>query len=335
MAIIWKDNLQIKTPHGTPKCTHGPALAVLGDNLYMVYVGEGGKNLWSCYLPGGQNFNGWNNWQDNKQIKVSHDNIPLSSFRPALLAYSGRLFMVYRGAGATHVWWSWFDGTAWKGNTRVRYAGDEGPGSVITRDGMPEPALGLYGGTLILVLREHVQGKDSRGRPVEADDLFSLNGTVAPASSPEGIFWFPPNPLPVQGIMPALTEFPIARGTVSPVYAFSTDTGTGEFHWSKFTGGWTSSGILQVNGNQVKSSGGAALAVLDNVLYVVYPDLNGSSLAYTTVDPGLVSSGASPVQTATSQLETSAPVGAATFNNSVCIAYKDRKNDTVWFTHYP
>ena len=336
MAIIWKDNFQIKTPHSTPKCTDGPALAVFGDNLYMVYVGEGGENLWSCYLPGGRAFNGWNNWQENKQIKISHDNVPLSSFRPALLQVRNYLYLVYRGKDSTDVWWSWFDGANWGGNIKLPYPANKAAAEWILHNGMPEPALGAFANDqAVLILREHGKGKNAQGNISENDYLVSFTSPFTFVGGPQNSWWNPPSPLGAEGITPAATVFPIEPAGPFSTLVLVTDTRSGEFRWSRFTGAWTPMTTLQNNGTPPTSAGGAALAVLNNLLYAVYPELDGKTLGYTTINSDMVSSGDSPVQSATSMLTTSAPIGAATFNNSVCIAYKGEKNDDILFAHYP
>jgi hypothetical protein len=336
MGVIWNDNFRINTPQGTPKCQYGPALAVLGDNLYMVYVGQGGQNLWSCHLPGGGNFAGWNNWQNNKQIEISSGNIPLSSFRPALAPFRNYLFMVYRGTGTTNLWLSWFDGSAWSGNVRLHYPGDSGPGSVLAQDGMPQPALSTFSdSTLVLVLREHIKGKDAGGNVVEGDYLFGFTGMLPGPSDPQDLRWNPPAPLGSGCILPAVIQYPTSPTGPFSTYAFFTDEASGEFRSSRFTGPWTSPAQLQGAAASARSIGGAALAVLNDLVYIIFPAADGTTLTYTTVDQNLIGSSPSPVQSASGVLKTSAPLGATTFNNSVCIAYKDANSDDIWFAHYP
>lgn len=137
MAITWDGNFQIKTDSTTPQSSHGLALALLNNRLYMVYVGTGGKNLWYSYIQQGQN--SFTNWQGNEQIKISSKNIPLSSDRPALAVLNGILHMVYAGEGGSNLWWSWFDGSTWQGNISLGFSADQ-----------PQPSLTAYNGQLYL-----------------------------------------------------------------------------------------------------------------------------------------------------------------------------------------
>ena len=81
--------------------------------------------------------------------------------------------------------------------------------------------------------------------------------------------------------------------------------------------------------------GGAALAVFNNILYIVYPGQGGKNLWYAYIDTLDVHAGNIQIKTSRSTPETSAPVGLAAFNGHLCLAYKGESltGHNFWFSY--
>ncbi|HET8638439.1 MAG TPA: Vps62-related protein [Acidobacteriaceae bacterium] len=109
----WHGNRPITMANGNPESNYSPALAEYNGLLYMIYKGAHSNTLYSAWFDGVA-------WHGNKPISVSGSETPESNYTPALAVYGGRLYMIYKGAHSNTLYFAWFDGQAWHGNTPIR-----------------------------------------------------------------------------------------------------------------------------------------------------------------------------------------------------------------------
>jgi hypothetical protein len=81
-----------------------PSLAVLGNKLHMVHIGDGSNSIWWSSFDG-------NVWWSNRRIRCQ-----LSQESPALATQGGLLHMVHMGDESNSIWWSAYDGSEWTPN---------------------------------------------------------------------------------------------------------------------------------------------------------------------------------------------------------------------------
>ena len=108
--LAWRENEQLKA-----QTSHGVAMAVYKDQLCMVYVGQGGANLWMAQMS---SLAEPLSLTSNSQIRISNHN-PQTAWRPAIASDGNLLHCVYSGQSDTFVYWSWFDGANWAGNIKL------------------------------------------------------------------------------------------------------------------------------------------------------------------------------------------------------------------------
>jgi hypothetical protein len=317
MAIVWHGNTQVKTNQGVPETSHGPALVSLGSTLFSMYVGQGGSNLWITSAASGT----FPNWTTNQQIKISSNNVPLSSYRPALTVLNGIVHMVYVGQGGSNLWWSWFDGKNWAGNLQLPYtAGD------------PQPALAAFNGKLHLVWHNFVpavtQTVDNQVIVIQPAHNYIQHATFT-AGEPLQVSSWQQQPLLGDGAqLPALAAF---NGSLYLVLSQANGSGLLKAKWDgQNWPGWSN---FTITGSSPASAGGAAMAVFNNALYIVYPGSGGANLWYASIDTSDVDAGNIQIKTGSTTPETSAPVGVATFNGDLCLAYKGQSSNNFWFAY--
>lgn len=318
MSINWQGNTQVKTSQGTPETSHGPALATFGSTLYSAYVGQGGENLWLASMPASS----FPNFSTNQQIKIASNNVPLSSFRPALAAFNGHLHMIYAGKDGATLWWSWFDGHTWAGNLMLPYS----------TGGSGQPALAAMGNMLHLVWHDFVppvtETVNNQVIVLRPSHDYILHATLDAREPLQVSSWQGPTTLGDGGTLPSIAAF---NNTLYMVLSQAGNTGLLIGKWQgNVWPGWTTFGIT---GSSPASSGGAALSVFNNKLYIVYPDQGGHNLWYADVDTLDVHAGNVQIKTGNSTPETSAPVGLATFNGHLCLAYKGESSNNFWFSY--
>jgi len=322
MAITWDGNFQIKTGSTTPQSSHGLALALLNNRLYMAYVGSGGKNLWYSYIEQGQN--SFTNWQGNKQIEINSKNIPLSSDRPALAVLNGILHMVYAGEGGSNLWWSWFDGTTWQGNIPLGFSADQ-----------PQPSLTAYNGQLYLAWHHlvppvTVTNPNGSVSVVSPEFDYIYYSVFNPSSPFQAGSWLAPRLAGSGGRFPTLGVY------ASSLYMILSQAGGSGLILTELKGdAWTNWVALSSDHGTPESSGGAGVAVYEGSLYVVYPGQGGANLWYLAIDSNNHPTGNIQIKTSGSTPETSAPVGVALFNDALCVAYKGESSDNIWFAYSP
>ncbi len=317
MAINWQGNTQVKTTHGTPETSHGPCVAAFGNTLYSAYVGQGGQNLWLTSMQASS----FPNFSTNQQIKISSNNVPLSSFRPALGTFNGHLHMVYAGAEGATLWWSWFDGNVWAGNLKLPFGG-----------GSPQPALAAIGNTLHLVWHNFVPAvTETINKQVivlQPAHNYIQHATLDGREPLQVSSWQAAPALGDGAALPSLAAF---NGTLYAVLSEAGGTGLLIGKWEgNVWQGWTP---FSITGSSPASSGGAALSVYNNELYIVYPGQGGNNLWYAYVDTLDVHAGNLQIKIGQSTPETSAPVGLATFNGHLCLAYKGQSSNNFWFSY--
>ena len=196
-AAAWFGNRQISIGAG-PLANSAPALAKLGNYLFLVYESSANdKSMWLSLFDG-------RNWLGDLQIVTQDGRIPRTAGSPALCEMAGKLFLIYEAAdGDGSMCSCWFDGTAW-----------HGPDPIVTRTGgAPQTGGGISavsnGATLYLVYSSsadstlwtswfdgtywhgNVQMKDGQGKPLEAAGKPALAMSAGYYGSPFLIFTSP------------------------------------------------------------------------------------------------------------------------------------------------
>ena len=340
MPITWHGNTQVKTNDGVPLTSHGPALVVKDNVLYTVYVGQGGSNIWQSSTSSATS----SHWQTNKQVKIAGQSTPLSSFRPALALFNDTIHMVYVGQGGANLWWSWFDGTSWAGNVKLPWSG-----------GDPQPALAAYNGKLHLVWHDHQPAiyetvGATPGDPGDPGDPGSpgvqilvqpehnfIHYSALDAREPLQVSsWQQPALLGDGGQLPALASYNgslymVLSSAVGDGRPPATSSGLLLGKWQNAA--WEGWGNFNIVGSSPRSAGGVALAVQNNLLYIVYPGQGGANMWYAYMDTLGVIAGNIQIKTPPSVPETSAPLGLVSFQGNLCLAYKGESSNNLWFSY--
>jgi photosystem II stability/assembly factor-like uncharacterized protein len=115
-GVSWKDSQGNEGDEklGTQHSQATPALAVYGNRLHMVHMGDSSNDIWWSMFDG-------ISWKDSngspgdQRIKSQ-----LSQSPPALAVFNNELHMVHIGDSSNDIWWSAYDGNAWWSNRRIR-----------------------------------------------------------------------------------------------------------------------------------------------------------------------------------------------------------------------
>ena len=83
-----------------PLSSGGGAAAVFNNELYLVYPGEGGNNLWYAWIDEQRQTHG------NVQIVVGKNNTPKTSAPIGATVFNGALCVAYKGESSNNVWMS-------------------------------------------------------------------------------------------------------------------------------------------------------------------------------------------------------------------------------------
>jgi hypothetical protein len=99
IAMQWFDGGQIKIKGASaPESDQGPAMATDGNSIYLAYVGNDGKNLYtsSCEIDAA-NPQSWPNafWQGNERVRLGGGEEPTANDRPAIAIYPTGPILAY------------------------------------------------------------------------------------------------------------------------------------------------------------------------------------------------------------------------------------------------
>jgi hypothetical protein len=322
-VLTWNGNLRITSAGSahSPQTSHGPALAVLGDILYAVYVGGAGANLWFMRL---QPNIGFDAWQDNQPIKVDGVTVK-SSYRPALAVANGMMHMVYQGAGGTGLWWSWFDGEKWWGNIKLSDDFQLPFGGKDYSLQQTEPSMCVdSSGTLHLAYHAYLS-------PIPANEAqnqifhstYRANGT---APSPSN--WSKPDSVSSPFNRPEIQAF--NRSLFLIAISAQNAPGSDALQLAQgLPGNW--SAFSPIPG--ALSNFGGALVEFNTFLYAFYRGQGNRNVWYVCLNPTAVPGDNKQVKGVGINVETSAPISVAVFNGEVCLAYKGQSSDNFWFAH--
>jgi hypothetical protein len=124
---LWSDNFRIPYKSNKP-----PALAVLGDRMYIVGASPSDRKLWMASFDRNETLSGITNLDGQ-----------YSSYRVSLATYRGRISMVHRSQAG--VVYNEFNGTRWLGETLVNAGVSGAPIHSL------EPSIAVSGDLLHLV----------------------------------------------------------------------------------------------------------------------------------------------------------------------------------------
>jgi hypothetical protein len=126
------------THDGHTRTSHGPALAVFGNQLITAYKGSDSNDVWYNWFDA-------NGWQAQDK-EISQNGHTQTSEAPALAEYNGKLYMAYKGGSSTDIWYNVFDGVNWLPQDLEITQG----GHTKTNKG---PALAAYNGKLYMAYK--------------------------------------------------------------------------------------------------------------------------------------------------------------------------------------
>ena len=230
--------------------------------------------------------------------------------------------MVYVGEGGSDLWWSSFDGKTWAGNLNLPYSG-----------GSPQPALAAFNGILHLVWHDSVpavtaQGENGQVIVLQPAHEYILHSSYDPREPLQVSSWQGEVELGDGAQLPALAAFNGA------LYMILNKTGETQMLKAKWDGQtWTGWSSFTITGSEPASVGGAGMTLFNGSLYIVYPGQGGANLWYAAIDTLGVASGNIQIKTGNTTPETSAPLGVAAFNGSLCVAYKGESSNNFWFAY--
>ncbi|HEX2255048.1 MAG TPA: hypothetical protein VHQ65_17410, partial [Thermoanaerobaculia bacterium] len=118
----WAGNVAISEMPGgiSPKSDHRPSAISFDGKLYLVYKGASSSHLYTAWFDGSK-------WSGNTKIKEQPGGVdPESNEGPSAQIYDGKLYIVYKGASSDALYTAWFDGSTWRGNTKI----SEQPGGI-------------------------------------------------------------------------------------------------------------------------------------------------------------------------------------------------------------
>jgi hypothetical protein len=308
--------------------TRGPALTVWGEEVYMAYLGEGGKNLWLASFD--PTMGDFTNWQTNQQIHSITGGSPTASDTPAIAQYvTENLQMVFAGPKGESLYW--METLAGSGaNLGAPFTWPES--SVIDKfnvsSGWNQPKLIVFDNKLQLIARDKNgqlwwTWQEFSFRGGSADDLWQSPVQLNVPSTP-GYTWA------IQNDTLYLINF-----TETQLFVSALQSATGAT--TPQAGSWHSPRAFAPAAGYAINPWGAAIFA-DDDLYVFYTDLKDVSgygsgaLAFAVllldeVVPGLA--GNDYTAAANRTLE---PPAVVAFGNTVLLAYKAVSSSNLHYT---
>jgi hypothetical protein len=250
-------------------------------------------------------------WKGNEQVVVSAGREPLTNAAPALAVYDNKLYLVYKELSGDTIWWSWYDGSQWKGHEQVVVPG-RGP---LTN---AAPALAVYEDKLYLVYKAH---SDNRifwswydGSRWEGDEQVDVAGKG-----------------PLTNAAPALAVY---EDKLYLAYKAYSDN---RIFWSWYDGSssqWKGDDQVKVDDRTGPLTDAApALAVYDNKLYLVYKAHSDNRIFWSWYDgSGSQWKGLAQVVVPGSEPLTDAAPALAVYDNKLYLVYKGHSVDTIWWS---
>ena len=97
----WSSSSSLSINGQDPLSSGGGAMAVLNGELYIVYPGQGGQNLWYAWIDAAGQPHG------NLQIKISNHNVPKTSAPIGVAAFNCALCVACKGQSSNNIWVSY------------------------------------------------------------------------------------------------------------------------------------------------------------------------------------------------------------------------------------
>ena len=248
----WTGNQTIGAQPGSidPDSTLSPGCCFYNNRMYLAYKSSQTNNIFLCYFDGKE-------WVGDYAISSLPGGIsPQTTGFPTLVAFNGRMYMFYNGAGTNNIYSAYFDGTTWFGNTQI---GDQ-PGNIDIQssDGV---SAAVYQNVLYLAYK----GKSSTLYTATFDGTTWAGNTAIGDQS--------------GGISPSSSSSPgmaVYQGNLYLAYCGSSksDIYTAVYNGSSWSGNTkisSQSGDISPNTN-----GTPACIAFNNLLYLIYTASNGS-----------------------------------------------------------
>ncbi|HSY52085.1 MAG TPA: hypothetical protein VLC46_25005 [Thermoanaerobaculia bacterium] len=108
--------ITIASPGQNPETNNSPYLTRYGDELVMVHKYKDSDDIHWERFSGGV-------WSGGTKISVidnSGSQNPGTNKRPAVIEYSGTLYLVFKGGHTNNLLWCNYDGTDWRGNVDIK-----------------------------------------------------------------------------------------------------------------------------------------------------------------------------------------------------------------------
>lgn len=322
MILQWKGNSGpiVASNGGKLQTSHGPGLIAAVTLLQMIYVGKSTEddNLWSASTLAAS----FPQWDSNQKIDGSMtqpgNSVPRSSYRPALALFNNMIHMVYVGTGGENLWWAWCKPNGQWTNVKLPWSGAN----------TPAPALAVHSdGKLYLAWHEYSAAVPN----VSPEHNYIKFSSLASTEPLDVSSWAAPQVVGDGATKPTMGSF---RNTL---YIFATPLDSTIFQPTQILmstlnrGTWSSFAPFEITGSNPLSSGGGAVVVFSNELYLIYPGAGGNNLWYAWIDAQGQSHGNVQIKISGSNIpKTSAPIGVTSFGRSLCVAYKGENSNNVW-----
>ena len=256
----------------------------------------------------------WFDWMGDSQIVTSSQQVPKTSAPPTLAMdpAAGLLDLVYRSSADSTMWWSWYDGSNWAGDVQIAKP-DGGVPKTSAR-----PAAAKYGNSLYIVYRSSA---DSTMWYAWFDGT-SWNGDIQIKTGGGKV--------PKTSAAPAIAVF---NNILYLVYRSSADSTM----WYAWFDGSSWSGDKQIakpDGGVPKTSDAPALAVFNNILYLVYRSSADSTMWYAWFDGSTWNGDVQIAKPDGGVPKTSAAPTVAAFEGLLYLVYKSSADSTMWFAWF-
>jgi hypothetical protein len=239
-------------------------------------------------------------------VSVSKNGHSLTSEKPAMAVFNGKLFLAYKGAGSNDLWYNTCDGQSPWLTTDLE----------ISQNGRSQtdagPALAAYNGNLYLAYKgagsNDLWYNVFNGANWLATDLeISQNGRSQTDASP------------------ALAAY---NGKLYLAYK---GAGSHDLWYNVFDGAnWLATDLEITQNGRSQTDAGPALAVYNGLLYLAYKGAGSNDLWYNVFDgANWLATDREITQNGGSQADTDPALGV--YNGKLYLAYKGSGSDDIWY----
>lgn len=109
--LHWQGNQSIVL---NPESNYAPGMVAYQDTIYSFYKGKNSNTLYFMTYNGAS-------WRKNEKIadQPNASMSPGTSTTPSPVVYRNCIYLFYKGGSNNNLYYLWFDGTNWRGNTKI------------------------------------------------------------------------------------------------------------------------------------------------------------------------------------------------------------------------